>query len=76
MFKQYLSKWSDASETKNSNALDIAIMEVFSIAQQHQNQHQFNEAAFLYREIIKINPNHPEANYYLALIEKSDNLGN
>ena len=51
--------------TKNIN---IEIQKIFNLALENYEKKNFKVALNLYREIIKINPNHAESYYNLGLI--------
>lgn len=65
--RHYFNKWE--SEKANHLALQDAISEVFNDALEHQQAGRVEQAALLYQEILKIQPNHADANHNLGLLE-------
>jgi tetratricopeptide (TPR) repeat protein len=63
----YFNKWE--SETASHLALQDAIRDVLNDALAHQQAGRIEQAELLYQEILKIQPNHAEANHNLGVLE-------
>lgn len=63
----YFNKWE--SNSPQQQALHSAMNEVMQMAHQHETEGQLEQAAMLYQEVLKIQPEHAEANHNLGVIE-------
>lgn len=62
----YFNKWE--SNTPQQQALHVAMNEVMQMAGQHETEGQLEQAAILYQEVLKIQPDNSEANYKLGIV--------
>ncbi len=62
----YFNKWE--SNTPQQQALHDAMNEVMQMALQHETEGQLEQAAMLYQEVLKIQPDNAEANYKLGIV--------
>ncbi|WP_235189770.1 tetratricopeptide repeat protein [Methylotenera sp. L2L1] len=62
----YFNKWEH--HTPQQQALHDAMDEVMEMALQHEAGGQLEQAALLYQEVLKINPDNPEANYKQGIL--------
>ena len=62
----YFNKWE--SNSPQQQALHDAMNDVMKVAQQHEVEGQFEQAAVLYQEVLGIQPDNAEANYRLGIV--------
>lgn len=62
----YFNKWE--SNTPQQQALHDAMREVMQMAHQHEMEGQLVQAATLYQEVLKIQPDNAKANYRLGVV--------
>jgi predicted O-linked N-acetylglucosamine transferase (SPINDLY family)/GT2 family glycosyltransferase len=62
----YFNKWEH--HTPQQQALHDAMDEVMEMALQHEAGGQLEQAVLLYQEVLKINPDNPEANYKQGIL--------
>lgn len=67
----YLNKWE--SDSAQQIALHDAMHEVMQLADNNEQQGQYEQAALLYQEVLHIQPDHAAANYKLGILEFNQN---
>lgn len=70
-YQLYLNKWE--SSVDKDEELKSAMNDVLQLAIEHQQAGQLEQAEILYQEILKIQPEHAEANHNLGVIEAHSN---
>ncbi|MDP3086806.1 MAG: tetratricopeptide repeat protein [Methylotenera sp.] len=63
----YFNKWESGSSQQI--ALQNAMLEVMQMAERHEAAGELEQAALLYQEVLNIQPDNAEANYYLGVVE-------